>query len=259
MTVFEQARKVSRRRSGSARDTSLTRDSVNEKDARMSQKQSSRDVILDAAEKVFATFGFEGASMREIANESGISQALLHYHFQSKDNLYEEIFARRARIINGYRAQLLDELFAGERKPELEDVLEVMFCPASDALGSGTQSEAFTQMVSALVAGGDERSRALMIKHYDPIARRFMEAFMKLETPKLSQEDAAWAYLFAHSARMQIYAHTGRPERLTGKPLSETRLRRVKDNAIRYTAAGIRTLGINGSSVRSSRESAHRA
>lgn len=208
----------------------------------MNQKVSSRDVILDAAEKVFATYGFEGASMREIATESGISQALLHYHFQNKDNLYEEIFARRARVINGYRAQLLDELFQGGGKPALEDILEVMFCPASDALGSGTQSEAFTQMVSALVAGGDERSRALMIKHYDPIARKFMDAFLKLDEPKLNQEDAAWAYLFAHSTRMQIYAHTGRPERLTGKPFNESRRRKVKANAIRYTAAGIRAL-----------------
>lgn len=208
----------------------------------MNQKQSSRDVILDAAEKVFATFGYEGASMREIATESGISQALLHYHFQNKDNLYEEIFARRARVINGYRAQLLDELFLDGRKPELEDVLEVMFGPASDALGSSTQSEAFTQMVSALVSSGDERSRALMIRHYDPIARKFMDAFLKLDEPKLSQEEAAWAYLFAHSTRMQIYAHTGRPERLTGKPFTESRRRKVKANAIRYTAAGIRAL-----------------
>jgi len=215
----------------------------------MIQKTSSRDLILDAAEKVFAHFGFEGASMREIATECGISQALLHYHFQNKDNLYEEIFARRSRVINGYRAQLLDEIFMDGRKPTLEDVLEVLFCPASDALGSGTPSAAFTQMVSALVTGGDERSRALMIRHYDPIARKFMKAFTKLDEPKLDLEEAAWAYLFAHATRMQIYAHTGRPERLTGKTFSETRQRKVKASAIRYTAAGIRTLRDNATKV----------
>lgn len=203
---------------------------------------ASQDAIIAAAERIFAEFGFHGASMRVIANESGISQALLHYHFVNKDRLYEEIFARRARVINGYRAELLEELFRREGKPTLEMVLDVLFRPASDALGATSQTEAFSHMVSVLVASADERSRELMVAHYDPIAQKFVDAFRRLDEFKLSEEDAVMAYLFAHSTRMQIYAPAGRWQRLTGKTMTEAKRRSVIGRAIDYTAAGIRAL-----------------
>lgn len=44
--------------------------------------------ILEAAEKVFATKGFEGASTREIAAKAGVNISSLHYHWESKETLY---------------------------------------------------------------------------------------------------------------------------------------------------------------------------
>ena len=48
--------------------------------------------ILYAAKKEFAEKGFDGARMSSIASIAEVNQALLHYHFDNKKNLYNFIF-----------------------------------------------------------------------------------------------------------------------------------------------------------------------
>ncbi len=50
--------------------------------------------ILDAAEKLFAQFGFEGVSLESISAEAGISRHNLLYYFPSKDALYHKVLDR---------------------------------------------------------------------------------------------------------------------------------------------------------------------
>ena len=58
---------------------------------RIRDPQRTRARILRAAEKLFSKHGFAGASMRDIARVSKVSQALLHHHFNSKRELYAAV------------------------------------------------------------------------------------------------------------------------------------------------------------------------
>lgn len=63
--------------------------------------------ILEAAVRVFAEEGFQGARMHRIAEAAGVNQALLHYYFQSKERLYEEaLFRAFSRLIHRLVGQL---------------------------------------------------------------------------------------------------------------------------------------------------------
>ena len=206
-----------------------------------STKASSKGLILDAAERIFATHGYEGTSMRLIAREAGVAQALLHYHFNTKERLFEAIFARRATAINAFRAERLDKLFAGGGKPTLEELLDVLFQPSPNFLGSNTQSGTyFAPMVSAISIGQDKRSKSLMKRYYDPIARLFIDRFQKV-CPGLSAKDAVWAYLFALGARLQANRQNDRARRLGGRgaAFDDAGLRA---EFISFIAAGIRSL-----------------
>ena len=55
-------------------------------------KANSRDAILDAAERLFANSGFDGTSMRSIAEAAGVAQALLHYHLDSRTHCRANFF-----------------------------------------------------------------------------------------------------------------------------------------------------------------------
>jgi AcrR family transcriptional regulator len=50
--------------------------------------QLARVRILDAAVTLFAAHGFDGVSTTRIASAAGISQSVVLYHFQSKENLW---------------------------------------------------------------------------------------------------------------------------------------------------------------------------
>jgi AcrR family transcriptional regulator len=63
--------------------------------AKASGAQSTRDLILDAAERRFAERGFAGVSVREIATDAGLkNQASLYHHFRNKKALYEAVLTR---------------------------------------------------------------------------------------------------------------------------------------------------------------------
>ena len=53
---------------------------------------STKARILAAAEEVFATKGFAGASTREIAGKANVNISSLHYHWESKETLYFAVF-----------------------------------------------------------------------------------------------------------------------------------------------------------------------
>lgn len=62
---------------------------------RLREVRSTRDVILDAAERRFAERGFDGVSVREIAGDAGLrNQASLYHHFKNKKALYEAVLQR---------------------------------------------------------------------------------------------------------------------------------------------------------------------
>lgn len=54
--------------------------------------------ILEAAEKLFFSKGFAGTSTTMIAKEVGCNQALVHYYFRTKENLFQAIFEKKIKL-----------------------------------------------------------------------------------------------------------------------------------------------------------------
>lgn len=73
-------------------------------------------LILESAEKLFASHGFHATSVRDIAHEAGVNIAMISYYFGSKEKLIESIFLKR--IIN-WKA-ILTETLADNSKTYIE-------------------------------------------------------------------------------------------------------------------------------------------
>lgn len=54
--------------------------------------------ILSCAENLFLSKGYNLASMTEIAKEAGCTQALVHYYFRTKENLFSKIFDEKMHL-----------------------------------------------------------------------------------------------------------------------------------------------------------------
>ena len=61
------------------------------------QKELVREInerkIIEAAEQVFARYGFKGATTDKISKQSDLPKANIHYYFKTKANLYHQVLA----------------------------------------------------------------------------------------------------------------------------------------------------------------------
>jgi TetR/AcrR family transcriptional regulator, cholesterol catabolism regulator len=55
--------------------------------------------LLEIACRLFATRGYEGTSLRDIAEEAQITKAALYYHFPNKEALYQQILVENLETL----------------------------------------------------------------------------------------------------------------------------------------------------------------
>ncbi|MGG7565401.1 TetR/AcrR family transcriptional regulator [Rhodovulum sp. DZ06] len=188
--------------------------------------------ILDAAELEFATHAFAGANMRRIADAAGVAPGLLHYHFGSKDGLFDAVLLRRAAAINDLRERALTAL----PDPDLEEILYAFFRPALDPAAGGSPYA----RILAGIAYGSQVHQQRVSDLYDSIAHLFIEA-IRFAVPGLGRKEATRGYLLAVGALISVMARDGRSERLSGATEQDD-LAEAIGNAVRFSAGGIRAL-----------------
>jgi AcrR family transcriptional regulator len=72
------------------------------KERREREKSETRDKILDAARELFITEGYEGVSMRRVADKIEYSPTAIYVHFADKNELFRELchqdYSRLAQV-----------------------------------------------------------------------------------------------------------------------------------------------------------------
>lgn len=200
------------------------------------------DAILDAAEAVFANSGFNGASVREIANKANVAQALVHYHFETKEKLFEATTSRRSVRINTARERMLDNILSGDKPATLERLVEALFRPTIETgheLADGGNN--FSRILVSVANSHEPRDQRLAERYYDPIARRFIDAFHDV-LPGITRKSAVWAYMFSIGVGMTMMAQTGRSKRLSGGECDDGDTEIMLAEIITYVCGGIRAM-----------------
>jgi AcrR family transcriptional regulator len=83
-------------------------------------RKGKRELILETALEVFATYGYHGASISQIAQHAGISKGLLYNYFKSKEELLKAVVSDGIKGFTDIYAHLLDKNFSEEMlTPEL--------------------------------------------------------------------------------------------------------------------------------------------
>lgn len=69
-----------------------------------SVNDSTKELLIQAAKKLFAAQGFEGTAVKDIADEAGVNVSLVSYYFGGKEALYHtciELFGRERLKVAG--------------------------------------------------------------------------------------------------------------------------------------------------------------
>jgi len=126
---------------------------------------NAREEILKAADTLFGKVGYEAASTREIAELSGVNKALIHYHFRTKEALFESVLDRYYERLNRTLRAVLDQ--EGTLRERMEHLIEVYV----DFLA---RHRNFIGMVQREASGGPHLER--IVTHMVPIFQTGTEA-----------------------------------------------------------------------------------
>lgn len=126
---------------------------------------SSRNAIVDAAEKLFLERGFGRVSVDELAAAAGVARRTLYNHFDSKEQIFAEVMSRMSADL----AQALPP--AVETMGDVETVLRLV---AEAVLDFQTRAD-YRAMVSIVIGEGQqfEWLRGEFAQFNDPYLARF--------------------------------------------------------------------------------------
>jgi AcrR family transcriptional regulator len=60
----------------------------------MAGDTDARTKILETATRLFATQGYDSTSLSQVAKDASVSKALIFWHFETKENLFQEVVSR---------------------------------------------------------------------------------------------------------------------------------------------------------------------
>lgn len=205
------------------------------------QRAESLEQILDAAEYLFSKRGFDGVTLRDVAQRVGIHTTLLHYYFKDKSALFRTAFERRAGVTSGLRMAALEayEAEAGDH-PTVEGALHAFLDTDLDLYREGGEGWMNYAAFGARISNTPEGAE-LMDEYFDPVVLKLV-GILKRALPDYSEEDVFWGYHFVTGALMNTLAHTGRIDRLSGGLCHSDDFLAVKQRMARFMAAGFHSL-----------------
>ena len=166
--------------------------------------------ILDAAEQLFMEHGFEATSLRSLTAAAGVNLAAVHYHFGSKEELFQAVLTRRLDPMNVERIKLLEriELESAGRAPSCEKILFAMLIPALKlARDEKRGGKNFLRLVGRAYADPAPFIRHFLSAQYAEMIGRYKEAFLRA-LPHLSRQELTWRLHFVMGALSYTLAGT---------------------------------------------------
>jgi AcrR family transcriptional regulator len=197
-----------------------------------------RDRILSTAERLFAEYGLDGVSLRQLGAESGAAIALINYHFGTKEMLYRAVFERRITPLSERRrAALAAALSPANGRPTLEAVLDALARPWIE-MHATEHGHYYTRLVAREVYDPREAERGIVRDLLDPVARDFIAA-MEQVLPDHPQSDIHWGYLFFVSTLQVILTSPQRTDRLFGDLLGDKSTEAIVQRLVSFVSAAL--------------------
>ncbi len=166
--------------------------------------------LLDAAERLFASRGFHHTPLRVLTAEAGVNLAAVNYHFGTKIALLRAVFERRLVPLNRTRSERLNEIRHLARRqgrpPEVGKVLEAFISPViAMSRAPAERGRSFTALVGRTLAESDDTVRNLFMEYMGPGLHLCVEVLCEA-LPSHPREVLFWRLILALGAMGRLAA-----------------------------------------------------
>lgn len=198
--------------------------------------------ILDAAEQLFAEFGYHGVTLKDVAARVGISSTLIHYHFKGKESIFEAVWARRAPISARNRLEAMRRYAeAAGDKITVEGALHAWIdTDLNMQLEEAEQWTAFGKIAAqanSAAGWGAEK----MTKYFNPVVLALIE-LLKKAMPDCDEQTIFWGYHFLSGAMTHNMARTQRLDELSHGLCSSSDFESIRKHMAKFMAAGFQAI-----------------
>jgi AcrR family transcriptional regulator len=200
--------------------------------------ENQKESILDAAEVDFSHRGYAGTTLREVAVSCGVTQALITYYFGTKQQLFEEVFLRRATKISADRVELLEQLEARGKDVDLEEIVRAFLKPII-ALRSTVSGRAFIRLQARLHTEPPEVSYKLRGMAYSESTQAYVDA-LRVVLPDLPAKDLYWRVTLMIGAYLYAFSDTHRLEVLAKDICNSADSVEVLEQLTSFVVGGLR-------------------
>ena len=201
-------------------------------------REASIERILDAAEQLFAEYGYHGVTLKDVAARVGVSSTLIHYHFNGKESIFEAVWTRRAPVSARNRLESMRRYAeeAGDRVT-VEGALHAWIDPDLNVqIDEADQWIAFGKIAAQANSTGDWGAEK-MTKFFNPVALALID-LLKKAMPDCDEETIFWGYHFVSGAMTHNMARTGRLDDLSHGLCSSDDFVSIRKHMAKFMAAG---------------------
>lgn len=159
-----------------------------------------KERIIEVSSLLFAKFGYDNASVRDISNEAGVNVAAINYHFKNKLMLYKEVMNSNMLMLEQKIKQISEN--SSSMKQFTWNIFS-HFTQESDIFINSFKL--FTN--NTLPENSELIPQACSNANYGPPGHQYMLAILNKELPEnISSEDRDWAVrvIFGYVAHVSL-------------------------------------------------------
>lgn len=205
-----------------------------------------KERILDVAECLFMTHGYDGTSMRQITGDAGVNLAAANYHFGSKEALLQAVLGRRLDWLNAERLRILDAMesqAAGKPlKPSqiVDGFFGTLLRMADDEARGGIT---FLRLLGRTLTEPSDFIRTFLAGEYREVLERYKVALF-LALPDVPKAEIVWRFHFMLGATSYAIAGTDALRLITDWQIEDAdatdRLDRLLPRLMSFLLGGLR-------------------
>ena len=198
------------------------------------------DRILNAAERLFADHGFDGASIRAIVDAANVNLAAIHYHFRSKEALLEAVLTRRISVVNEARLLRLEEAeaAAAPHPPSAEDILRAFIVPTIEFAQRDECGGTFVHLMSRMFTEPRFSLTNFLGRKFGDTIARFSSALVRA-LPQLPREVVLWRAFFTVGAMHHLLCSPERIDLFSKGLRGSTSDKDMTEYLVAFSVAGV--------------------
>ncbi len=190
--------------------------------------------ILDAAERLFATSGYDKTSVREITRAAGVNVAAVHYHFGDKEAVLRAVTDRIVTPLNARRLTMLDLVEAGDPATiTVSRVVDAFIRPDFETMQElQRRGPTVARFVGRIYSDQTPWIQEMAIAQFGPTGQRFRTVLGRT-LPEVDELEIDWRLTQVVTLIINTFA-TWPPTGLTAEEVEVT-IRRL----VGFTTAGL--------------------